>query len=74
MGKIIYLDAIAKPKGMSNNFSIQGKFIEPDRRKNNNTCPKYTYQFAENDKYLDYFSVSNWLNKRKEGRKYRTKR
>lgn len=76
MGKVLYINAIKKPEGASETFRIPGSFIATGRQNhtNNNPLKKYTFQFAETDKYLDYFSVSSWLNKRKKGSKYRTKR
>lgn len=68
MGKVLYISAIKRPEGASESLRIPGSFT------NNNQFQKYTFQFAETDKYLDYFSVSSWLNIRKKGSKHRTKR
>jgi hypothetical protein len=50
--------------------------IKPGAKAKGASLPKHTYQSVEDNKYVDYLSVSGWLNSRKKstgrynGRKY----
>ncbi|MFZ5643632.1 MAG: hypothetical protein ACOY46_08595 [Bacillota bacterium] len=72
MGKVLYISANAKVKNISSrSLKPLKSFIDSDSHNKPDGHEVIKYFYREEDKHINYFSVSNWLDTRKKASKYR---